>query len=190
MNGYRIKEPIFKKILSKNENILRWALFIERKGEKMKTYAFIIMKPDALEQELVETITQRFSNEGFSIEKIGYRNVNEQLILKHYHEVIERFGEGFKEAVISSYAGKGMIPILLSQESTNAIANSRALTGETDPSKAEKGTIRGDYGDDTMEAANLENRSCNNLIHCSDSEASLLEEAKLWFGEGLDFGIK
>lgn len=155
----------------------------------MKTYAFIIMKPDALERELVETISQRFRNEGFSIEKIGYRNVDEQLILNHYQEVIERFGESFKAAVISSYAGKGMIPMLLSQDSPAAVVNSRALTGATDPSKAEQGTIRGDYGDDTMEAANLENRSCNNLLHCSDSEVSLLEEAKLWFGEALDVAI-
>ena len=106
----------------------------------MKTYAFIIMKPDALERELVETISQRFRNEGFSIEKIGYRNVDEQLILNHYQEVIERFGESFKAAVISSYAGKGMIPMLLSQDSPAAVVNSRALTGATDPSKAEQGT--------------------------------------------------
>lgn len=155
----------------------------------MKTYAFIIMKPDALERELVDTITQRFRSEGFSIERIGYRNVDEKLIVKHYQEVIERFGESFKAAVVRGYAGKGMIPILLSQESKNAIANSRALTGATDPSKAEKGTIRGDYGYDKLEAANQENRSCNNLLHCSDSQISLQEEAKLWFGEALDLKI-
>lgn len=152
----------------------------------MKSYAFIILKPDALERELVIPIIQQFQETGFTIEHLGYRNVTESLITKHYQEVIKRYGQGFKEAVLNSYVGKGMIPVLLSQKSEAAILNSRALTGATDPSKAQKGTIRGDYGNDTLEAANLENRSCNNLLHCSDSEESLLEEVKLWFGQKFD----
>jgi nucleoside-diphosphate kinase len=159
--------------------------FYERENY-MKSYAFIILKPDALERELVIPIILRFQEAGFMIERLGYRNVTESLITKHYQEVIERFGEAFKEAVLSSYVSKGMIPVLLSQESEAAIFNSRVLTGATDPSKAGKGTIRGDYGNDTLEAANLENRSCNNLLHCSDSEESLLEEVKLWFGQKFD----
>lgn len=157
-------------------------MFIERKIQ-MKSYAFIIMKPDALDRELVETITHRFKIDGFEIERIGYRNVDEKLILEHYAEVIERFGESFKEALIRTYVGKGMLPILLSQKGHEAISNSRTLTGSTDPSSALTGTIRGDYGVDTMEAANNENRCCNNLLHCSDSLLSLTKETKLWFGE-------
>jgi nucleoside-diphosphate kinase len=147
----------------------------------MKNYALIIMKPDALERGLVETIVKRFVDQAFQIEMVGYKTVETELILTHYAEVIEKLGDWFKEMVIRDFVGKGMIPIILSQDSEAAIANARALTGATDPASATKGTIRGDYGQDSLEAANAEGRSCFNLIHCSDSMAAFESEVKLWF---------
>ncbi len=147
----------------------------------MKTYALIILKPDALAAGLAELILQRFIEKGFQIEMIGYKTVDETLILTHYIHVVEKLGESFKNMAIAAFVGKPMIPIILSQDSDNAIANSRELTGATDPSKAEAGTIRGDLGTDSFLHADREERCCNNLIHCSDSNESLLAELKLWF---------
>lgn len=151
----------------------------------MKDYALIIMKPDALEKELVDTIIQRFIQGGFTIEMVGYKCVAEDLILNHYREVIEKLGDWFKELVIKDFVGKGMIPVILSQDGHDAIVNARALTGATDPAAAAQGTIRGDLGSDSMEAANRENRSCYNLIHCSDSSESYQIELKLWFNQDI-----
>ncbi|AFA48294.1 nucleoside-diphosphate kinase [Acetobacterium woodii] len=151
----------------------------------MKDYALIIMKPDALERELVDTIIQRFIQDSFKIEMVGYKCVTEDLILNHYQEVIEKLGDWFKALVIKDFVGKGMIPVILSQEGNDAIANARALTGATDPAAAAHGTIRGDLGNDSMEAANRENRSCYNLIHCSDSSESYQNELKLWFSQDI-----
>ena len=64
----------------------------------------------------------------------------------------------------------------------NAILKVRAMTGSTDPVKAAAGTIRGDYGFDTIEQADAENRATNNLIHAADSEASVDRETAIWFG--------
>jgi nucleoside-diphosphate kinase len=147
----------------------------------MKDYALIIMKPDALKAELVETIIQRFIQNNYKIEMVGYKEVTVDLIIKHYAEVIEKLGEWFKDIVIKDFVGYGMIPVILSQEGENAIANARKLTGATDPSVAALGTIRGDLSKDSMEAANRENRSCYNLLHCSDSTESFHRELKLWF---------
>lgn len=147
----------------------------------MKDYALIIMKPDALERGLVETIVKRFIDKEFQVEMVGFKTVAETLILSHYAEVIEKLGDWFREMVISDFVGKGMIPIIISQNSEAAIANARALTGATDPAAAAKGTIRGDYGQDSMEAANAEKRSCFNLLHCSDSKEAFETEVKLWF---------
>ena len=147
----------------------------------MKSYCLIIMKPDALERGLVEDILQRFKNSDFSIEIFGYKQVDESLILRHYHQVIEKLGNSFKSMAVNSFVGKGMIPIILSQEGEEAIANARALIGPTDPSIALARTIRGDYGLDSMEKANQQNRFVNNLIHGSDSLESFLEELALWF---------
>jgi len=139
------------------------------------------MKPDALERELVEEIIRRFKNNGFTIEMLGYKLVTENLILKHYAHVVEKLGVPFKKMAIKSFVGKGMLPIILSQMGDDAIANARLLIGATDPSAASLGTIRGDYGSDSMEMANQEERCCNNLIHASDAQESFLEELSLWF---------
>lgn len=147
----------------------------------MKSYALIIMKPDALESELVETIVKRFIGEAFMIEMIGFKKVDEKLILTHYAHVVEKLGESFRKMAIADFVGKSMIPIILSQTGNEAILNARALTGATDPAKALPGSIRGDYGTDSMEQADIEERCCHNLIHCSDSNESLLAEIKLWF---------
>lgn len=147
----------------------------------MKSYTLIIMKPDALERELVETIIQRFLDDDFNIEIIGFKQVDQKLILDHYAHVVEKLGESFKKIVIADFVGQSMLPVILSQSGTDAIVNSRILTGLTDPSLSPPGTIRGDYGVDSMTAADHEGRSCNNLIHCSDSQESFLTEIKLWF---------
>lgn len=123
----------------------------------------------------------RFISNGFSIEMLGFKQVDETLILKHYTDVVKKMGEVFKNMAIKSFVGKSMIPMILSQEGEEAIANARALIGTTDPSKSLSGTIRGDFGIDSMRKANLENRCCDNLIHGCDSQESFLEELSLWF---------
>lgn len=147
----------------------------------MKDYALIIMKPDALKAELVENIIRRFIQSDYKIEMVGYKQVTSELILNHYAEVIQKLGDWFRDIVIKDFVGCGMIPVILSQEGENAIANARELTGATDPAAAAPGTIRGDFSKDSMEAANRENRSCYNLVHCSDSKKSFMAELKLWF---------
>ncbi len=56
-------------------------------------------------------------------------------------------------------------------------------TGFTDPSTAEKGTIRGDLGTDSILKANQEQRPVYNLIHASGSLEEAEKEINLWFGE-------
>ena len=63
------------------------------------------------------------------------------------------------------------------------ISDIRQIVGATDPSKAEKGTIRGDLGDDSFERCANENRSCYNLIHASDSLETAKKETTVWFGK-------
>lgn len=155
--------------------------FIQKRGRKMKSYALIIMKPDALEAELVENIINRFKEHDFQIEMVGFKKADETLILAHYEEVIEKLGPSFKTIMVSDLLDKGLLPVILSQNGQDAIVNARILTGATDPQKALPGTIRGDFGQDSMEAANQEGRNCHNLIHCSDSNESFKKEIKLWF---------
>lgn len=151
----------------------------------MKSYVLIIMKPDALNRDLVAEILRRFIESNFQIEMISYQCVNEALIINHYSEVIKKLGDAFAETMKRDYIGKSMIPIILSQNGHDAIKNARRLTGTTDPSKADPETIRGDLGQDSLEQAALENRICQNLIHCCDSQQAFKRELAIWFDQAI-----
>jgi nucleoside-diphosphate kinase len=62
-----------------------------------------------------------------------------------------------------------------------AIPLVRKVTGYTDPATAEKGTIRGDYGVDTIAKSTAEQRACENLIHASGNPEEAKAELELWF---------
>jgi nucleoside-diphosphate kinase len=64
-----------------------------------------------------------------------------------------------------------------------AIALARKVTGFTDPTQADKGTIRGDLGNDSIAKANSEGRPTKNLIHASGNPEEAAKEIALWFGE-------
>lgn len=146
-----------------------------------RSHCLLILKPDALERALTERILARFVDEGFSIEIVGYRRIDHDLITAHYRGAIERVGKELEVRVVRSYVGRHMVPLVLGHAEADAIARARALIGATDPSKAERGTIRGDFGVDSIAAAVAENRSCDNLVHCCDSPESFLHETTLWF---------
>lgn len=151
----------------------------------MKYYSFIMLKPDALERQLVLEIIERLKVNDIAMEILDYRLVNRELIFKHYEQVIAEIGEAFKEKAAVYFVGKYVIPMIISSRDENIIANVRKAIGATDPSKAAPGTIRGDLGEDSMERAVLENRCCENLIHASDSYESYLTESELWFGKDI-----
>ncbi|OGO79337.1 MAG: hypothetical protein A2Y23_00940 [Clostridiales bacterium GWB2_37_7] len=148
-------------------------------------YSFIMLKPDALERQLVLEIIERLKTNDIAIEILDYRLVNKELIFKHYAHVINEMGEVFKEMAAKAFVGKYVIPMIISSRDENIIANVRKAIGATDPSKAALGTIRSDLGNDSMEKAKLEHRSCENLIHASDSYESYLTESELWFGRDI-----
>lgn len=148
-------------------------------------YSFIMFKPDALERQLVLEILERLKAQGIAIEALDYRLVTQEKIFKHYAHVIAELGEPFKEMATNSFVGRYVIPIIVSSKDENLIANVRKAIGATDPAKAAAGTIRGDFGKDSMAQATLEHRCCNNLIHASDSNEAYRAECELWFGEEL-----
>lgn len=146
-------------------------------------YSFIIVKPDALKRQLVCSIMERLIDQKITIELVDYKLVTEELITQHYEEIIQAEGEAFIQRIKRSFIGNHVITIIISSKEENIISKIRKLIGATDPSKAEKGTIRGDFGIDTIEKAISEGRCCENLIHASDSHSSYLLESSLWFGE-------
>ena len=98
-------------------------------------------------------------------------------VVKDYKQQGKMIVEGVRR-----YITRGpVIAIIL--EGENAIKRVREITGYTDPKSADKGTIRGDFGKDSILEANSQKRSVQNLIHASGTPDEAKKEIKLWFPE-------
>ena len=137
----------------------------------------IILKPDAVQRGLMGKIITRFEDKGLQIVGAKLMTISQELAATHYEAHKERpFYKGLVAFMTSS-------PVLvLAIQGVGAIEISRKMMGATFGSKAEPGTIRGDFG--------VSNSF--NLIHGSDSPEAAERELGLFFGAGevLDYGRK
>jgi nucleoside-diphosphate kinase len=129
----------------------------------------IILKPDAVQRGLCGKIVERFENKGLQIVGCKLMKISQDLAARHYESHKgKKFYEGLVRFMTSS-------PVLvLALRGVNAIEISRKMMGATFGSKAEPGTIRGDFG--------VSNSF--NLIHGSDSAEAAQRELGLFFGPG------
>lgn len=126
----------------------------------------IILKPDAVQRRLLGKIITRFEEKGFQIIGLKMIQISEALARKHY---AVHAGKDFSEPLIRYTISAPVIVMVL--RGKNAIEIARKMMGVTFGSKAEPGTIRGDYA--------VSNRF--NLIHGSDSPASAEKEIGIFF---------
>lgn len=145
-------------------------------------YSFIMFKPDALKEELVEKAMNYLREGGIEIAYIGCRKADKDTVCRHYAEVIEKLGEDFKRRSIAFFENEYVIPMVVKGEGPDLIGRVRKIVGATDPSKAEKGTIRGDLGHDSLQKSMEEDRCCANVIHASDCPEAVKNETTIWFG--------
>ncbi len=119
-----------------------------------------IIKPDAVERNLIEEIKQEFKKNNFIILKEKKIKLEKQEAEKFYkvHQTKPFYND------LCSYLSSGPIVVMV-LESENAVLKNRELMGATDPIKAEEGTLRKKFG------LSID----KNSVHGSDS----LENAKI-----------
>ena len=127
-----------------------------------------IIKPDAVAKNVIGEIISRFETNNLKI-------VAAKLITLSNSEAggfyAEHEGKPFYDDLIAFMtSGPVFIQVL---EGENAINKNRELMGNTDPSKANPGTIRADFAH-TIDA---------NAVHGSDSEESAKREISFFFGD-------
>jgi nucleoside-diphosphate kinase len=139
-----------------------------RKENPMQT-TLIILKPDAVQRGLIGRIVTRFEEKGFQIVGSKLMRISPELAERHYEAHKSKpFYAGLVRFMTSQ-------PVLvLALRGNNAVDVSRKMMGATFGSKAEPGTIRGDFG--------VSNSF--NLIHGSDSPEAAERELKLFFKDG------
>lgn len=126
----------------------------------------IILKPDAIQRGLAGRIITRFEEKGLQIAAMKAMKVSRDLAEKHY--AVHK-GKPFYDRLVQYITSSPVIVLVL--QGVNAITISRKMMGATFGSKAEPGTIRGDFG--------VSNSF--NLIHGSDSPEAAAFEIGLYF---------
>lgn len=119
----------------------------------------VIFKPSAMERGLVGQIITRFQQKGLVIAGIKMMQFDDTLLREHYAHLVDR---AFFPWLLDSMKASPVIVMCL--KGYRAVEVVRMMTGATNGSKAEPGTIRGDYSLSGQE----------NIIHASSS----LEDAE------------
>jgi nucleoside-diphosphate kinase len=134
----------------------------------MRERSLIIVKPDAMARELAGTIISRLQGLGLKLVALKMLRLDKAKARQHYavHE-----GKPFFDSVVDYISSAPVVAAVF--EGKEAIDIIRKAMGPTDPTRAEKGTIRGDFGRDIEK----------NAIHGSDSPETAAREIALFFKE-------
>jgi len=125
-----------------------------------------MVKPDGVAKGLTDEIVARTERAGLKIVSTRRMRLDRGLADELY-SVHRR--KDFFERLVEHVLSGGVVVMLV--EGENAITRMRELTGATDPAKAAKGTIRGDFGSSITE----------NVIHAADSAESAEREMRIFF---------
>ncbi len=128
----------------------------------------VIMKPDALQRNLVGEIVRRFELKGLKIIGMKMMALSDLHLDEHYahHKDKPFFGE-LKRFMMSAPV------VVMALEGAACVDAVRIIVGKTRGNEADAGSIRGDMSMGTM-----------NLVHASDSPENAEAEIARFFREG------
>ncbi|MCL5678682.1 MAG: nucleoside-diphosphate kinase [Candidatus Thermoplasmatota archaeon] len=134
----------------------------------------ILIKPDGVKRRLVGEIIGRMERKGLKLVSAKMLVMTSSMAEKHYE--IHKTKPFYRDLVKYITSGPIFAAVL---EGNNVIQVVRLMAGTTDGSKAQPGTIRGDF------ATGIE----RNIIHASDSTEAYNHEYPIFFSreEMLDF---
>ncbi|TAK03322.1 nucleoside-diphosphate kinase [Patescibacteria group bacterium] len=126
----------------------------------------VLVKPDALQRDLLGEVIQRFERKGLKIVAMKFIHLTDDLLDEHYAHLAQKgFFPGLKKFMMQT----PVCAMIL--EGLDAIESVRKIVGSTNPREADAGTIRAD----------LSMNVPSNLVHASDSPEAALAEVKRFF---------
>jgi nucleoside-diphosphate kinase len=169
-----------------------------------KERTFVIVKPDGVQRSLLGEIIKRYERTGLKLIGMKFWLADEATFWKHYNKDDAWFLKKGTKIVEDKKAaglpvdkepieyGKDIIrqlvkfmtagPVLMMVwEGNQAVAVVTKITGTTEPSTSDVGTIRGDFTVDSYGISAVDDRAVRNLIHCSDAPSEAEREIGLWF---------
>ena len=135
-----------------------------------KEQTLSIIKPDAVERNLVDTIQKKFIDEKLKIVKAKKIQISKDEASEFYkvHQTKPFFDR------LCSYLSSGPIVVMI-LEGNNAIEQNRRIMGSTDPKNADEGTLRKMYG------LSID----KNTVHGSDSIENAKKEIDFFFKDNI-----
>jgi len=139
----------------------------------MKEQTLSIIKPDAVERNLIGKIIGRFEEEGLKIVAMEQRWLSRREAEGFYaeHKARPFFGE------LCDFMTRSPVVVMV-LEGDDAVAKNRKIMGATNPANAEPGTIRKLFAKSVGE----------NSVHGSDSANSAAREVAYFFKGTQVFG--
>jgi nucleoside-diphosphate kinase len=133
--------------------------------------SLIIIKPDAVQRNLIGEIITRFERKGLKVVGLKMMSVEDAMLEEHYSHIKDKpFFPGIRDFM------KSCPVVVMALEGINAISSIRILVGPTKAWEADAGTIRGDFSLSTQ----------SNIVHASDSvENGLIEVGRFFKNEEL-----
>jgi len=127
-----------------------------------------IVKPDGVAKNLIGEVYARFEKQGLKI--VAARMLHLTRAQAEGFYAVHRERPFFKPLVDFMISGPVMVTVL---EGEGAILKNRDIMGATDPKKAAKGTIRGDFAQTVDE----------NMVHGSDAAETARQEIAYFFSD-------
>lgn len=137
----------------------------------MTERTLVLIKPDGVERGLTGEILRRIEAKGYTIAQLTKLTATNEQLAAHY---AEHEGKPFYQPLVDFMLSGPIVAAVV--EGDEVIKGFRSLAGQTDPTTAAPGTIRGDLGRDWGEKVQ------KNLVHGSDSVESADREVAIWFG--------
>ncbi len=167
---------------------------------------FVIIKPDGVQRGLIGEIIKRYERTGLKLVGMRFGVADEKKFWEHYNKddawFLKKGTKIAEDKKANNLAvnkepieyGKDIIrqlvkfmtcgPVLMMVwEGNQAAAVVKKLTGDTEPSTSDVGTIRGDLTIDSYNISAVDDRAVRNLIHCSESAEEARREIAIWFAE-------
>jgi len=127
-----------------------------------------IVKPDGVAKNLIGEVYARFEKAGLKV--VAARMLQLSRAQAEGFYAVHRERPFFKALVDFMISGPVMVTVL---EGEDAIKKNRDIMGATDPKKADKGTIRGDFAQTVDE----------NMVHGSDAPETARQEIGYFFSD-------
>ncbi len=135
----------------------------------------VLLKPDALQRDLLGQIVTRFERKGMKIVAMKFIRLSEEMLSEHYSHLADKpFFDSLKKFMMQTPV-VGMV-----LEGYDAVNEIRKIVGSTNPREADAGTIRADFSMNVP----------SNLVHASDSPEAAQSEIERFFTDAEVFNYE